>query len=193
MRCCLLALLAALSGCQDKSREAPPAPPAVLGDVKVVDPQGTVLAELKQIRPCRVTIGPQEMIVGGPPIQSTVGTTTWTGNDDVNGTTFTRDGERIARLFPLADPHGGAVFDLHGAAQVRIKVTGQVASVENKSGAMIRKLTLADGTITASDPALTITGTDDLVLAGLLSASELLPEIRMLAACERVLVKKGGQ
>jgi len=177
-------------GCQGKTQEAPPLAPVVT-DVKVADAQGSVMAELKQIRPCRATIGPQEMIVGGPPIQSTVGTTAWTGTDDVNGTTFNRGDERIARLFPINDPTTGAVFDLHGIAQIRAKVTGQTAIVEDKAGALVRKLTLAAGTITSSD-GLTITGTEDLVLAALLSAPELLPEVRMLSACERVLVKKGA-
>jgi hypothetical protein len=203
VRSCIFILLARL-GCQDKSREAakPPPPP----DVKVVDAQGAVVAEMRQIRPCRAVIGtPQprsgeenesqskiEMIVGGPPIQSTVGSVMWSGNDDVNGTTFLRGEERIARMYPLSDPNSGAVFDMQGIAQVRIKVNGQVATVENRAGLVVRKLTLAGGTITSSDPALTITGTDDLVLAGLLSAPELLPEIRSLAACERVLLKKGS-
>ena len=188
MRSCIFILLATL-GCQEKSREAKALPPP---DVKVVDATGAVVAELRQIRPCRALIGTQEMIVAGPPIQSTVGSVTWTGSDDVNGTTFLRGDERIARMFPLADATSGAVFDMQGIAQVRIKVNGQVANVENRAGAVVRKLTLAGGTITSSDPALTITGTDDLVLAGLLSAPELLPEIRSLAACTRVLVKKGG-
>ena len=79
---------------------------------------------------------------------------------------------------------------MHGIAQVRVAVTGDVAAVEDKASRPVRKLTRAGEQITSSDPALTITGTQDLVLAALLSAPELLPEVRMLAACERVLAKK---
>jgi hypothetical protein len=161
-----------------------------IADVQVVDDKGALVADLKQMRPCRVTIGPQELIVGGPPILSTIGSTTWTGVSDTNGTTLTRNDERIARVFPVGDPASGAVFDLGGIAQARISVTGQTATVENGASATIRRLTLAGGKITSDNPALTITGTDDLILAALLSAPELLPEVRMLAACERVLLKK---
>ncbi len=191
-RCCLLAL-ATLAGCQDKSSEAPkpvPVTPAPLMDVQVLDDKGSVVADLKQTRPCRATIGAQEIIVGGPPIVSTIGATTWSGVSDINGTTLTRNDERIARVFPVGDAASGAVFDLHGVAQARVNVTGQTAAVENGAGATVRRLTLAAGKITSDNPVLTITGTDDLILAALLSAPELLPEVRMLAACERVLLKK---
>ena len=189
-RSCLLAL-AALAGCQDKSSEAPkPVPKTPVADVQVLDGKGALVADLKQTRPCRATIGPQELIVGGPPLVSTFGSTTWSGVSDVNGTTLTRNDERIARVFPVGDPASGAVFDLHGIAQTRVTVTGQIATVENGASATVRRLTLAGGKITSDNPALTITGTEDLILAALLSAPELLPEVRMLAACERVLLKK---
>jgi len=163
-----------------------------LADVLVKDAAGTTLAELKQLQPCRATIGPAEMIVGGSPVTSTIGSTTWTGSVDTNGTTYVRNDERIARSYPVGDAATGAIYDLQGIAQVRITVTGETATVENKASVPVRKLTRAGTTITVSDPALTVTGTDDLILAALLSAPELLPEVRMLAACERVLVKKGS-
>jgi len=188
VRSCLLTLVA-LAGCQDKSREASKSKP-LPADVQVLDAQGKLVAELKNTRPCRATIGPQELIVGGPPIVATLGSTKWTGQAEPNGTVLSRNDERIARVFPVGDPASGAVFDLHGIAQVRVTVTGTKAIVENKASVPIRRLTAAGGKITADDPALTITGTDDLILAALLSAPELLPEVRMLAACERVLIKK---
>ena len=119
-------------------------------------------------------------------------TTTWTGAVDINGTTYTRNDERIARSYPVGDAAQGAIYDLQGIAQVRIDVTGETATVTNKASVPVRKLARANGVITISEPALTVTGTDDLILAALLSAPELLPEVRMLAACERVLVKKGS-
>lgn len=180
-------VLVLLAGCKDPPSKV--TPPAQAAAVVVKDAGGATLAELRPGRPCRATIGPQELLVGGPPLLAMLGTTKWTGADEPNGTVLVRDTERIARVFPVGDPSTGAVFDLHGIAQVRVTVTGQTATVENKASIPVRKLTRAGETITSSDPAFTITGTDDLILAALLSAPELLPEVRMLAACERVLVK----
>jgi hypothetical protein len=180
-------VLVALAGC--KASKSKPIEPAPAVTVLVKDQAGATLAELHPTRPCRATIGPVELIVGGPPLVATLGTTQWTGSTETNGTTLSRDGERIARVFPVGDAASGAVYDLHGVAQIRVKVTGKVARVEDGSSLPVRNLTLADGTITVDSPALTVTGTDDLVLAALLSAPEVLPEVRMLAACERVLAK----
>jgi hypothetical protein len=180
-------VLVVLVGCKDSPSQITPPPPPV--SVVVKDAAGATLAELRPGHPCRATIGPQELIVGGPPLVATLGSTKWTGASEPNGTILTRDDERIARVFPVGDAAAGSVFDLHGVAQVRVAVAGQTATVENKASIPVRKLTRAGDTISSSDPALTITGTDDLILAALLSAPELLPEVRMLAACERVLVK----
>jgi len=184
-------VLVLLAGCKDPPSKAAPPAQAVAASATVVvkDAGGTTLAELRPGRPCRATIGTQELIVGGPPLVAMLGSTKWTGVDEPNGTVLVRDTERIARVFPIGDASSGAVFDLHGIAQARVAVTGQTATVENKASIPVRKLTRAGETITSTDPALTITGTDDLILAALLSAPELLPEVRMLAACERVLVK----
>jgi hypothetical protein len=180
-------VLVLLAGCKDSPSKI--APPPQTATVVVKDAGGATLAELRPGRPCRATIGPQELIIGGPPLVATLGSTKWTGAHEPNGTMLSRDDERIARVFPVGDAVTGSVFDLHGIAQVRVAVTGQTATVENKASIPIRKLTRAGDSISSSDPALTITGTDDLILAALLSAPELLPEVRMLAACERVLVK----
>jgi hypothetical protein len=185
LRCCLY-VVAVLAGCKDapSKLEPPPADPVVIRDEA-----GNVVAELKPTRPCRASVGATEMIVGGPPLVAPVGTIQWTGSTEPNGTLLHRDGERIARVYPVGDPNQAAVFDLKGIAQVRIEVTGQTATVENGASVTVRRLRVAGTTITTDDPSLTITGTSDLVLAALLSAPELLPEVRMLAACERVLVK----
>jgi hypothetical protein len=181
-----LFVILTLAACKDKeSKFAEPTP------IVVKDAGGTTLAEVRLGRPCRATIGPSELIVGGPPLIATLGSTQWSGSQEQNGTILVRDGERIARIHPVGDMTSGAVFDLKGIAQARVKVTGQTAIVEDKGSVPIRKLTLAaNGTISADEPAVTISGTNDLVLAALLSAPELLPEVRMLAACERVLLKE---
>jgi hypothetical protein len=178
-------LLVALAGCHGK-KEAPPPEPV---SVQVRDAAGVLVAELRPLRPCRGSIGPLDLIVGGPPLVATVGSTQWTGSAAPNGTLLSRDGQPIARVYPVGDAHGAAVLDPHGVALVRIAVTGQTAVASNAAGVPVRNLKSEAATITVDAPALTITGTHDLVLAGLLSAPELSPEVRVLAACERVLVK----
>lgn len=146
----------------------------------------TVVASLRPGRPCRATIGPTEMIIGGPPLISQLGSTRWTGADGANGMVLSRDDQRVARLYD------GAVFDMVGAAMVRVKAEADRATVSDTASRLIRTLARTGDTITvdpaAGQPKLVVTGTRDLVLASMLSASELQPEIRMLAACERVLV-----
>lgn len=178
-------LFLALLGCQAKKEPPPPAPAAI----QVRDTSGVLVAEVRPLRPCRGTVGPIELIVGGPPLLANVGTTEWTGTTATNGTTLARDGEPVARVFPVGDPNAAAVLDTRGVALARITATGKTAVVSNAASVPVRNLSLDGDTIKSDQPALTITGTQDLVLAGLLSAPELSPEVRVLAACERVLVK----
>src|SRR5690606_2144039 len=112
-----LLVLVALAACKDKqSKFAEPTP------IVVKDAGGATLAELRPGRPCRATIGPSELIVGGPPLVATFGSTRWWGSREDNGTILMRDDERIARIYPVGDMTSGAVFDLSGIAQARIKV-----------------------------------------------------------------------
>ncbi|HEY5923838.1 MAG TPA: hypothetical protein VIV11_19285 [Kofleriaceae bacterium] len=178
-------LFLALLGCQGKKEAPPPAPPAI----QVRDASGVLVAELRPIRPCRGSIGPVDLIVGGPPLISNLGTTQWAGSAAQNGTTLYRDGEAMARVFPVGDANHAAVLDMRGVALARIQVTGAVATVSNQASVPVRNLRVQGALIKTDDPAYTITGTQDLVIAALLSAPELLPEVRVLAACERVLVK----
>lgn len=181
-------VLAAI-GCQGKSEAPPPAPsgpPAIV----VSDERGTALAELRPGHPCRATIGPIEMIIGGPPLVAQVGDVRWTGEDGENGTTIERTAQPVARVFPVGDPTQAAVLDNEGVAMARISVTGGDAIVSNAGGQIVRRLhTKVGGGIIIDHPAATATGTSDLVLVALLTSAEMSPEIRMLAACQRVLVK----
>lgn len=178
--------IVALAACNGGSKQAEPAAPT---PVEVRDAQG-VIAELQPIRPCRAKVYGQEMIVGGPPILSQLGSAKWMGTDGSNGTTFDKDGERIARLYPASDPNKAAVIDTHGVALMRVSVEGDKAIVSDAASIPVRNLVRQEKSISVDAPiALTVTGTDDLVLAALLTAPELVPEVRMLAACERVLVK----
>jgi hypothetical protein len=180
-------LLVGLAACQGKKEAPPPPAPAA---IQVRDPSGVLVAELRPIRPCRGTVGPVELIVGGPPLVATYGGTKWTGSAAANGTTLSRDGEAVARVYPVGDPQTASVLDPRGVALARIVVSGKTAVVSDAASVPVRNLHVASGdTIKTDSPALTITGTQDLVLAGLLSAQELSPEVRVLAACERVLVK----
>ena len=179
-------LLLTLAACQG-SKEAPPPPAPVT--IQVRDASGVLVAELRPLRPCRGTVGPIELIVGGPPLVSNVGGTQWAGSAEQNGTTLSRDGQAVARVFPVGDPMNASVLDPRGVALARIAVTGKTATVSNAASVPVRNLRVDGDAIKTDDPALTITGTQDLVLAGLLSAPELSPEVRVLAACERVLVK----
>ena len=178
--------IALLGACNGGSKQAAP---AEVTPIEVRDDQG-VIAELMPIRPCRAKVGDQEMIVGGPPILSQLGETRWMGTTGSNGTTYEKDGQRMARLYPLADATQAAVIDTQGVALMRVKVTGDKASVTDAATVPVRNLVKQEKSISVDAPiALTVTGTDDLVLAALLTAPELVPEVRMLAACERVLVK----
>jgi hypothetical protein len=177
-------LLLAVSAC--KAKEAPPPP---LATIQVRDNVGVLVAELRPIRPCRGSIGPVELIVGGPPLIADYGSTHWTGSAGSNGTTLIRDKEAVARVFPVGDPTSAAVLDLHGVALARIAVTGKTAVVSDAASVPVRNLTATADAIKVDAPPMTITGTDDLILGALLSAPELSPEVRILSACERLLVK----
>jgi hypothetical protein len=183
-RCiCILAAV----GCQTKSEPPAPAQPV---DVVVRDAKGDVLVDLRPGHPCRATLGPFEMMVGGPPLVAQLGEAHWVGDDENNGTTISRNNRPIARVFPVGDPMTVAVLDPEGVPIVRVQKGGGDVLVSNASGQTVRHLhTRVDGAIVIDDPAATATGTKDLVLVALLTARELQPEIRMIAACQRVLVK----
>jgi hypothetical protein len=176
----------ALGACQDPPRQTSAPEPAA---IQVRDGSGASIAELRPSRPCRATIAGAELIVGGPPLIATYGETKWTGTTDTNGTTLSKDGARVARVFPVGDPAQAAVLDMQGVALARIAVTGDKATVSDAASVPVRNFVKAGDAIKSDSPALTITGTNDLILAALLASPELQPEVRMLAACERVLVK----
>lgn len=179
-------LLLPLLACQGKQEAPPPTGPAA---IQVRDDSGVLVAEVRPLRPCRGAVGPIELIVGGPPLLATVGSTRWTGTSAENGTTLLRNGDAVARVYPVGDATTASVLDTRGVALARVAATGKTAVVSNAASVPVRNLRLEGDSIIADQPHLTITGTQDLVLAGLLSAPELSPEVRVLAACERVLVK----
>jgi hypothetical protein len=187
VRHCCIYVLAAF-GCQGKS-EPPPAP-ALPESVVVRDNKGETLVEMRPGHPCRAAIGPFEMMVGGPPLVAQLGEAHWVGDDEKNGTTISRNGKPVARVFPVGDPMTASVIDPQGIALVHVQKGGGDVVVSNAAGQTVRHLhTRVDGAIVIDQPAATATGTKDLVLVALLTAAELPPEVRMIAACQRVLVK----
>ncbi len=147
-----------------------------------------IVASVRIGKPCRATVGPSEMIIGGPPLVSQLGDTRWSGTDAENGTLLARNDQKFARIFPVGDPSAVVVFDPSGMSMLRVASDTKSAQVFDGTNAVARTLTTKGDQITADKPALTVTGTHDLVLASVLTAPELAPEVRMLAACERVLV-----
>jgi hypothetical protein len=82
------------------------------------------------------------------------------------------------------------VFGLAGEPLVRIDTTPASATIRDGTGRTLRTLSTKGGVIAIDNPQQTITGTHDFVLAALIAAQELEPEVRMLAACDRVLQKE---
>ncbi|MFT3692596.1 MAG: hypothetical protein QM831_05615 [Kofleriaceae bacterium] len=156
--------------------------------VKDTSDHDRIVASVRIGKPCRATIGPNEMIIGGPPLVSQLGDTRWEGSAANDGVVLTRNTETFARF--VDQTQALTVFDPTGTKMVSIAATATAATVTDGTNTQARTLALADNTITVTKPQLKVTGTNDLVLASVLTAPELAPEVRMLAACERVLSQK---
>jgi hypothetical protein len=176
--------VALVAGCQGRSstEDLPAAPPAI----EVHDAKGAVTARVVPGHPCRATVDGVELLVGGRPLVAQVGEIRWAGVDDASGTVLEKDGVAVARIFP-ADVTPGAVDVIgpDGIALLRVKVDGDSAPVVGASGAVERVAKRTPKGISVGD--VTVTGTDDLLLAALLTAPEAGAEVRGLAACHRLL------
>lgn len=185
----------AAAACQSSSTTSAPATGSATAVPEIVirDAGATVVARVSARQPCRATIDGRELIVGVAPMVAQVGTTRWTGETGPNGTTFKRAGKTVARMF-AASASELAIVDPEGIAQIRAARSADADSsvnVADRGGAIIRIATrTADGgfavTPSAGGPVVTATGTDDALLVALLSAPEVLPEVRALAACRRL-------
>ena len=149
------------------------------------DAQGQVIAELRPGHPCRATIGPVDMQIGGSPLVAQVGDARWSGETRPNGTTLAKNGTAVARV----ETRGAEVdvWDPRGIAMVKITVADGAATVADAASRLVRRVSAKAGALSIDSPPVTVTGTTDPALAALLTAPELPPEVRMLAACERVL------
>jgi hypothetical protein len=153
--------LALIAGCQSQAREVSQPSP-----IEVRDSTGAVVASVRPGQPC-----------------SAPG---WSTEDHGNGTTLVHDGAAVARL--QAKPGRYDVFDPQGIPLLHIFATDYDATVANQASFVLRHArVLYPGVIAIDKPPLSVTGTRDTVLAALLSAPELSPDVRALAACRRVL------
>ena len=147
--------------------------------MRAKDGSGATVGELRPGHPCRAAIGPIELLIGGPPLVAQVGEVRWSGEDRGNGTTILRDGAPVARIVTSADQV--VVYDMTGVALVKVTATG----THDAGGRQLQPISNGAAGISVGDAV--VTGTTDPLVAGLLVTRELQPELRMLAACERVL------
>lgn len=176
-------LLLAVGGCGSKDREPEKAPFAI----EARDPAG-VTARLVPGRPCRAMVEGVEIMVGGPPLAAQNGAATWSAEDAPNGTTFRKNGTAVARY------HARQLFDAEGLPILRVLEDGRVA---DRASAIIREAVPVATGVTVRPPmrpdakeaplGVTVSGTDDAVLAVLVTAPEVTPELRAILACHRLL------
>jgi hypothetical protein len=195
-RALVLALLAASCSSHDEAATPAPAPASapdrVLGPVNVQDPGGrSVLAVGKSGNQCVARIGDDTTLtldrkgddatITGAPI---------TIQRTAAGEQYLRDGERVARVWrDPARPGHVDVLDPQGVALVRIDAAGAVATLADKAGGIIAHVTFEGGRFITKDPhdaVLAYAKGGDAELAALLTAP-LPPDLRALAACDRLL------
>ena len=188
IRCLLLAGVVAAAlvpACQGSATHNPPTKRAA---EVLVTTGGRTSARVVATRPCRATIDGSELMVGTDPLVVQVGSVRWTGEVGPNGTSIRRDDTIVARVY---SPHPGslAAFDPAGVALFRAEVSGDTATIAGADGAVKQVAKRVEtGGISVGDAM--VSGTNDLTLAALLTATAVDPEVRGLAACQR-LVQEG--
>jgi hypothetical protein len=182
----LLLMVAACQGGGTSGTEKPASRKAI----ELRDAKGVVLARVTEGRPCRATIDDEELIIGGRPLVMMLGETRWSGDDIDGSTVITRDGESYARIYP-ADIRDDevALFDRQGVPLLRVTAAGDAAVVRDPGQSPVRELSRSATGITVKTPTgdAHVTGSQDLLLAAVLSATEISIEVRALAACHRLL------
>ena len=178
---CRVLALALIAGCQGKSEPDPPRPPQTVVEARS---RGAITARIVAGHPCRAEVDGDELLVGTVPLVAQVGNTRWSGDDAANGTTLRRDGAAIARVHETQDA-AVEVFDPQGLAILRITADG---AISNARGEVLRRAEATRAAIKIGDSV--VTGTSDLALGVLVTAPELIPEVRALAACHRLAARK---
>ncbi len=169
-------------GCQSHSELDQPRPPRPVIEARTT---GSTIARVVPGHPCRAEIEGNELLVGTEPLVAQVGSTRWSGEDGETGTTLRRDGSLMIRLHALPADGSLEVFDAHGGAILRISADGAVA---NARGEILRRAEPSPTAIKVGESI--VTGTSDVVLGALVTAPELIPEIRALAACHRLVARE---
>ncbi len=173
-----------VGGCQGKSEPDPPRPPPRVIEARAGN---TTLAHIIAGHPCRAEIDGDELLIGTQPLVAQIGNTRWSGDDAAGdgSTTLRKDGAAVVRI---RDTQEAAieVFDRSGAAILRLSADGAIA---NGSGEILRRAEPARGSIKIGDAV--VTGTTDVALGVLITAPELIPEVRGLAACHRLYWREG--
>jgi hypothetical protein len=173
--------LALIAGCQGKSEPDPPRPPPPV--IEARNSNATV-ARIVAGHPCRADIDGNELLIGTVPLVLQVGSTRWSGDEADNGTTLRMDGAPIVRVHDTSDA-GFEVFDPQGAAILRITGTGEIS---NGRGEVLRRAVGTRAQIRIGESI--VTGTGDIALGALVTAPELIPEVRGLAACHRLYTRE---
>jgi hypothetical protein len=178
----VLFLIASLGtvACQGKSQLDTPRPPRPVVEARAA---GSTVARVVGGHPCRAEIEGNELLVGTEPLVAQVGNTRWSGDDGADGTTLRRDGTPLVRLHDSAT--GIVIDDPAGATLLKVGIDGTVA---NARGEILRRAeaSKASGASAIKIGDALITGTSDLALGVLVTAPELIPEVRALAACHRL-------
>jgi hypothetical protein len=142
---------------------------------------GATVAHIIAGHPCRAEIDGDELLIGTQPLVAQVGNSRWSGDDTGGGgTTLRKDGAAIVRIRDAEDA-AIEVFDPHGAAILRLSADGAIA---NGRGEILRRAEATRAAIKIGDAV--VTGTTDVALGVLITAPELIPEVRALAACHRL-------
>ncbi|MEO7730490.1 MAG: hypothetical protein ABIY55_05920 [Kofleriaceae bacterium] len=173
--------MALIAGCQGKSEPDPPRPPPPVIEARA---NGATIAHIVDGHPCRAEVGGEELMIGTMPLVAQVGNSRWSGDDIDDGTTLRKDGVAIVRLRDLADA-SVEVFDPRGVAILHVSADGTVADAR---GEIVRRVDATSAALKIGDSI--VTGTSDLALGVLVTAPELIPEVRALAACRRLFARE---
>lgn len=180
---CRVLALALIAGCQGKSEPDPPRPPRPVIEARSSE---SITVRIVPGHPCRADIDGNEMLVGTQPLVTQIGNSRWSGDDAEDGMTLRKDGVAIARIREPQDA-SVEVFDPQGTAMLHVTADGAVA---NARGEILRRAAPSRAAIQIGDTV--VTGTNDVTLGVIVTAPELIPEVRALAACHRLMIARGG-
>lgn len=153
--------------------------------IEARDGSGAIVASVVPGKPCHAKVGALEADVAGPPLAADIAGAHWTGDVRDNGTAIARAGAAVARVY--GHDTTLSLFDPAGVPMLRVDQRAGAVEVADAGRRLLRRITQTGSAFAVDSPALTVTGTRDAELVALLVSPELQPELRMLAACERVL------